>query len=143
MDWSENIPVDDDAFQYYERLGRVREFGQANLSQELPIQEVAKIAGLSPKYFTAFFRQHTGTCFRDWLASIRIDRARALLSERTRPVTEVAFLVGFRDVRTFQRTFKKLTGMTPRAFKKSVAPAVQPAADAAKTSRASGQFSST
>lgn len=110
------------AFDYYERLGRVRKHVESNLAEDLSILEISKVAGLSPKYFSAFFRQHTGTCFRDWLALIRVEQARRLLREKNHGVTRLAYSVGFRDVRTFQRAFKKVTGMTPRAYKKTVAP---------------------
>jgi two-component system response regulator YesN len=110
------------AFKYYDRLARVRAFVEANLEEELSLTKVSQIADLSPKYFSAFFRQHTGVRFGDWITGVRIGRARTLLTERNRSVTRVALAVGFKDVRTFQRAFKKVTGMTPRAFKKTVAP---------------------
>ena len=37
-------------------------------------------------------------------------------------ITEIAYAVGFRDLRTFERAFKRHTGQTPLSFKKSVAP---------------------
>lgn len=109
------------AFKYYEPLARVRQFAHTNLA-ELSLVTAAKVARLSPKYFSSFFKQHTGMGFRDWVTHLRVQRAKALLTERNRPVTRVALEVGFKDTRTFQRAFKKVTGMTPIAFKKSVAP---------------------
>lgn len=41
---------------------------------------------------------------------------------RTRPGEMRVSLAGFGDVRTFQRAFKRVTGLTPRSYKKSVAP---------------------
>ena len=111
-----------EVFTYYRRLGRVQRFIESHLSEDLSLFEVAKVAGLSPKYFSVFFRQHTGVCFRDWVAMIRVERAKSLFEEKNRPIARVAHSVGFNDVRTFQRSFKKVTGMTPRAYKKSVAP---------------------
>jgi len=111
-----------ESYDYYRRLGRVRDFVESHLTENLSLDEVAKVAGLSPKYFSAFFRRHTGTCFRDWLAEIRVERAQTLLSQKNHAVARVTFMVGFKDIRTFQRAFKKVTGTTPLAYKKSVAP---------------------
>lgn len=111
-----------EAFEYYTPLARVRKFVEANLEEDLSLTAASRIARLSPKYFSAFFKKHTGLRFRDWIAELRIQRAKVLLMEKNRAVTRVAFAVGFKDARTFQRAFKKVTGMTPIAFKKSVAP---------------------
>jgi len=110
------------AFEYYGRLARVQRFVEANLQEDLSLTAASRIAGLSPKYFSAFFKQHTGLCFRDWVTDVRIQQAKALLMEKNRALARVAAAVGFKDTRTFQRAFKRVTGMTPIGFKKSVAP---------------------
>jgi len=127
--WARTIPSSrsagppfEEAFDYYAPLARVRQFVQQNLEKDLSLAATSKIAKLSPKYFSAFFKQHTGLGFRDWITTLRVQRAKVLLKERNRPVTRVALAVGFRDTRTFQRAFKRVTGMTPIAYKKSVAP---------------------
>ena len=116
-----NSPIKE-AFEYYTPLARVRRFVEGNLDEDLSLTEASRIARLSPKYFSAFFKRHTGIHFRDWVTEVRIQRAKTLLAEKNRAIVQVAFAVGFKDVRTFQRSFKKVTGMTPIAFKRSVAP---------------------
>jgi hypothetical protein len=77
---------------------------------------------LEEKYFSAFFHRKTGICFRDWLAGRRVGRAIEILTQRDDTITNVAASVGFQDLGTFERSFKRLTGLTPRDFKRSVAP---------------------
>ena len=90
------------AFEYYDRLARVRAFVEANLEERLSLAKVSQVADLSPKYFSAFFRQHTGVRFGDWVTRVRIGRARSLLTERNRSVTRVALAVG-RGLKTTNR----------------------------------------
>jgi len=109
-------------FSYYPPLQRVREYVEQNLSEPISLREAASAAGLEEKYFSAFFHRKTGVCFRDWLAGRRVDRAIEILTERDDTITNVAASVGFQDLGTFERSFKRLTGLTPRDFKRSVAP---------------------
>lgn len=116
-------------FSYYPPLQRVREYVEQNLSEPISLREAASAAGLEEKYFSAFFHRKTGVCFRDWLAGRRVSRAIEILTQRDDTITRVAASVGFQDLGTFERSFKRLTGLTPREFKRSVAPeAVAPAA---------------
>ena len=110
------------AFIYYQRLRRVRDYVNQNYSDGISLRSAAKIASLEEKYFSAYFHQKTGICFKDWVAEVRVTHARAMMKSRAYNLTEIAFAVGFRDLRTFERVFKRRTGMTPRAFKNSVRP---------------------
>jgi AraC-like DNA-binding protein len=111
-------------FSYYLPLQRVREYVEKNLSEPISLRAAASAAGLEEKYFSAFFHRKTGVCFRDWLAARRVDRAIEILTQHDDTITNVAESVGFQDLRTFERSFKRLTGLTPREFKRSVAPEI-------------------
>ncbi len=110
------------AFRYYRRLARVERYAEEHPDEALPVKEAARIAGLSCKYFSAFFHTKVGVRYRDWSAHCHVERAKGLMTRRNCSITEVAWRSGFNDLRTFERTFKKHTGQTPRAFKKSVRP---------------------
>ena len=111
-----------DAFAYYARLQRVREYVEHHLSDDLSLGRVARVAGLERRYFSSFFHKKTGVRFTEWVTSCRIERAMHQLTKKNYAISNVAFAVGFQDVRTFQRAFKKLTGMTPRDYKRAVRP---------------------
>jgi AraC-like DNA-binding protein len=74
-------------------------------------------------YFSSFFHQKTGVRFIEWLHHVRVERAMGLLSRTDQRVTDVAYEVGFCDLRTFERAFKRETNLTPRDFKKRYIPA--------------------
>jgi len=111
-----------EAFTYYSRLARVKEYVEGTLDGDLSLTAVARVAGMERGCFSRFFRQKTGVRFSGWVASLRIRRAMDLMRSANRSITRVAYSVGFRDVRTFERAFKRDTTMTPSAFRKSVRP---------------------
>jgi YesN/AraC family two-component response regulator len=107
---------------YYRRLIKVNEFVQKNYSEKIKIDDVAKIANLERKYFSVYFKKNTGICFRDWLSWVRIQKAISLMEEHNYQITEISYSVGFSDLRTFERAFKKMTGYTPSSFKSRLKP---------------------
>jgi len=124
------------AFSYYPRLRKVSDYVRHHLAERIPLRTAAAVAGMEAKYFSSFFHLKTGVCFSDWLLRVRILRAMEMMRSRDDSLTSVAGAVGFNDSRTFQRGFKRHTAMTPRAFKKSVAPLVGPPhREASSTSR--------
>ena len=116
------LEIRSSAFSYYPVLKRVKDYVDLNLNQDISLGRVAGIAGLEEKYFSAFFREKAGIGFRSWLTQLRVERAEEMIRDHDRRITDVAFSVGFRDLRTFERAFKRHTGMTPRSYKASVKP---------------------
>lgn len=110
------------AFAYYPRLKRLKDHVDQHYDEELSLAVAARITGLEKKYFSTFFHEKTGVCFKDWLAHVRIARALEMLKAQDVSITRTAFAVGFQDLRTFERTFKRCTGMTPSAYKRKVRP---------------------
>ena len=110
----------DAIFVYYKRLAKVRNFVEENYQNRITLECAAGIAGLESKYFSAFFHKKTGICFRQWLSGYRVNQAITRIRAQNYSITEVAYLVGFQDLRTFERAFKSHVGMTPSRFKKSV-----------------------
>ena len=109
-------------FDYYPRLKRLREYVEQNYSEPISLKKAAGIAALESSYFSSYFRAKVGITFTDWLRQVRIRKAMELMKARDFSITHIAYEVGFGDLRTFERAFKQHTRMTPREFKKSVAP---------------------
>lgn len=118
----ESRSVNQSAFKYYRRLRRVRRYVYQNYSEPISLAQVADIAALEKKYFSTYFHAKTGICFRDWLTDVRIRHAMELMERDNQSITTIAQDVGYQDLRTFERAFKKWTGMSPRSFKKAVRP---------------------
>ena len=114
--------IDVRAFSYYRQLGRVKKHLEDRIDEWLSLKEAARIAGMAECHFSTFFREKTGVTFRSWTASIRIRQARELLRRRGGSITEVAYSVGYQDLRTFERAFKRFTGLTPSQWRRAVRP---------------------
>lgn len=111
-----------EAFDYYDRLSRVRDYVEKNFRESLPLARVAEIAGMGPNSFSTFFRRKVGVSFTRWLANYRVEKAKRILSTHDTPISHIAYEVGFHDIRTFQRAFKTYSGMTARSFKQGARP---------------------
>ncbi len=110
------------AFSYYDRLARLKRYVDEHYCEPISVTKGARIAALEVKYFSKFFHEKVGVYFREWLNHVRVARAMELMRTRNHTITDIAFAVGFRDLRTFERSFKKSTTRTPRSFKSSVRP---------------------
>lgn len=95
---------------------RVTEYIHANLDCDLSLKELAAIVQISSHYFSQLFKQSTGISPHQYVIQQRIKRAKELLSQRELTIAEVAKIVGFVDQSHFHRHFKRLVGITPKAF---------------------------
>lgn len=99
------------------KLQQVIDYIQANLDQDLSLTELATLAQMSPHYFSQLFKQSMGVPPHQYVIRCRIERAKELLVQRQFSIADVAKVVGFADQSHFHRHFKRLVGLTPRAFK--------------------------
>ena len=110
------------AFTYYARLQRVKEYVESDPARDLSLSAAARVAGMQSKCFSAFFREKTGLRYTDWVSQQRVHKAMDLIRNRNVVICRVAYEVGFRDLRTFQRAFKRWASLTPRQYKRLVRP---------------------
>lgn len=83
----------------------------------LPIASVAKKVGMSKERFRKVFRDMIGISPGQYGIRCRIDRARALLSDGTLTVSEVASQLGYPDIFSFAKQFKQITGLSPGKYR--------------------------
>jgi AraC family transcriptional regulator len=101
------------------RLRRAIEFMHDNYGRELALEEIASAAYLSEYHFARLFKQITGLTPHSYLANIRLERARKLLTETLLPINQIAVMVGYQSQSHFTKIFKAVTGITPGAFRES------------------------
>ncbi len=104
------------------RLKRLHQYVERSYSEPIPLGKAARIVALESSYFSSYFRAKVGITFTDWLRQVRVKKAMELMKAKDFTMTEVAEAVGFRDLRTLERAFKRYALKTPREFKKSVLP---------------------
>jgi AraC family transcriptional regulator len=83
----------------------------------LSLADLAAAADFSPFHFLRLFRRVTGTTPHRYLVGARLRLAARLLLDSHRPVTDIAYSVGFQDLSNFVRTFHRAIGASPRTFR--------------------------
>jgi len=97
-------------------------FLERHAASPLSLDAVAAEVGLSAFHFIRIFRGAIGVTPHQYLMRIRLLRAVALLRDTTLPVTDVAYEVGWGDLSTFNRTFRREIGCTPRELRRGRQP---------------------
>ncbi len=100
------------------QLRRITAFMNEHAHQDLALEELAALAGLSAKHFARAFRQSTGVPPHRWLIERRIERAKKLLITGDLGLAEIAVACGFADQSHFTAAFRRGMGVTPGAFRK-------------------------
>jgi AraC family transcriptional regulator len=101
------------------RLRRVIDYISDNYESDLSLTDLASEAGVSPYHFAREFKKSTGHAPHQYLIKLRVERARALLAESELPIVEVGLRAGFSSQSHFTRLFRRLIGVTPKAYRGS------------------------
>jgi AraC family transcriptional regulator len=99
------------------QLRRVLEFLEERLPQRVELADLAALAGLSQSHFSRAFKVSTGLAPCRWQLDARIRRAQILLTDTQASLDQIAEATGFADGVHFGRTFRKLKGTTPAAWR--------------------------
>jgi AraC family transcriptional regulator len=91
----------------------------ANAHEAIDVESLAGMFGLSPFHFLRIFARVLGVTPHQYLIRSRLRRAARLLACDARPITEVAFDVGFGDLSNFVRTFHRAAAVSPRGFRRA------------------------
>jgi AraC-like DNA-binding protein len=99
------------------RMDIIYQYVEKHYNNNPDVNQVAEKVNLSPAAFCRYFKKQTQKTFTDFINHYRVNEAKNLLLQ-DRSVTEACFAAGFEQLSYFNRTFKKLTGENPSAFKK-------------------------
>jgi AraC family transcriptional regulator len=91
----------------------------AHAREDVGLDETAREVGLSAFHFLRVFSSVIGVTPHQYLVRSRLRQAARLLAEGSKPITEVAYDVGFGDLSNFVRTFRRAAGASPRAFRRA------------------------
>jgi len=109
-------------FQYSpaeaERLNTIYQYILAHFTRPLSLEQVARIAHLSPNGFCRYFKSRIKKTFSRFLIEMRIGHACKLLAETDKPVAEICFECGFSNFSNFNRHFKDVAQRTPLSHRK-------------------------
>lgn len=103
-----------------EKILDAMQFVQANLHLHLSVTSLAERANQNTEYFSRSFEAHTGTRPHAYITEKRVERAQHMIGSTRLSYESIAELTGFKSLSNFSRTFKRVTGLSPRAYKQLI-----------------------
>ncbi|WP_180271121.1 helix-turn-helix domain-containing protein [Fredinandcohnia onubensis] len=99
---------------------RILEYVDNHFQNDISLNDVADWIGLSTTYISKVIKETTGKSYLEYVNSKRIERAKLLLASTNLTSKEIGFKVGFNNIQTFMRVFKKYEGITPGQYREKV-----------------------
>lgn len=110
-------PISTYSTQTSGRVPKLMHFIQQNFKEDITLQQAASVAGLQIHSFCRFFKSLTNRTFSDFLNEVRIGFACKLLQQSDLPVTQIALECGYTNISYFNRCFKKINKVSPKAYR--------------------------
>jgi AraC family transcriptional regulator len=103
--------------EIFERLVRAKDYIYSCYSNNISVEQVAQVACMNSFYFLRQFRKTFGVTPHQLLVTRRLEVAGRLLSTTDRPVTDICTEIGFGDLSSFGKLFRRRYGVSPSAFR--------------------------
>ncbi len=97
---------------------RVQEWIEAHPSQTIGLSRLAEISGLEIRTLSRRFKKVTGETPIEYLQQVRVDIARERLLSSRDTIDQILYQIGYDDSSSFRKLFKRLTGLSPAAYRK-------------------------
>lgn len=101
------------------RVNKVQQYIANHFNEEIRLNQLADLAGMTPVAFSRFFHQRTGRSLSDYIIEIRLGVASRMLIDTTKMVAEICYESGFNTLSNFNRLFRKFKGCTPSEFREN------------------------
>ena len=101
------------------RVLKVKNYIAKNYMDEIRLNTLADIAGMSPSAFSRFFKLHTGRNLSEYIIEMRLGYASRMLVDTAKSIAEISFQSGFNNLSNFNRIFKKKKGCSPSEFREN------------------------
>ncbi|WP_018620068.1 AraC family transcriptional regulator [Spirosoma luteum] len=102
-----------------DRMQLVHDYVLEHFPDELSLDRVADLAGMTSPAFCRYFKTRANKTFSEFVSEVRIGHACKLLMHGKLNITQISFESGFRTLSNFNRQFKDITGQTPSAYVKT------------------------
>ncbi|MBE5961131.1 MAG: helix-turn-helix domain-containing protein [Lachnospiraceae bacterium] len=100
----------------FDSIRKVLQHIEKHYEEEFMLEEAARMANMSPQYFSRIFKERTGNNYVEYLTKLRMKKAMEWFDCSNQNIQEVCYRVGYKDPNYFTRVFKKVNGMTPKQY---------------------------
>ena len=101
------------------RVLKVKNYIAKNYTEEIRLNTLADIAGMSPSAFSRFFKLRTGRNLSDYIIEQRLGYASRMLVDTSNSIAEICYACGFNNLSNFNRIFKKKKNCSPTEFREN------------------------
>jgi AraC-like DNA-binding protein/mannose-6-phosphate isomerase-like protein (cupin superfamily) len=109
--------LDNDATRSDQRLATVLAYLNHHYLENPSVSEAARLANLNVASFCRYFKRRTGKSFTSYTNTMRVSYARSLLMSSDMDITGICYECGFNNLSYFNRVFREITGLSPRAYR--------------------------
>lgn len=99
-------------------IRKAKEYIQQNYKSSLTLEEVGNHIGLNATYFSSIFKKECGINFIEYIMNVRMEKAKELLRETNLNISTICEEVGYVDLKSFTKCFKKNAGVKPNEYRK-------------------------
>lgn len=101
------------------RVRKIYEHINLHYKEEIRLEELAKLIGMTPVALSRFFKLRTGKTVSEYIIDIRLGSATRLLVDTTNSIAEICYDCGFNNLSNFNRIFKKRKECSPKEFREN------------------------
>ncbi|MBP5771051.1 MAG: helix-turn-helix domain-containing protein [Bacteroidaceae bacterium] len=101
------------------RVDKVQQYIASHFNEEIRLELLADIAGMTPVAFSRFFHQRTGRTLSEYIIDYRLGVASRMLIDTTKMIAEICYDCGFNTLSNFNRLFRKHKECTPTEFREN------------------------
>jgi AraC-like DNA-binding protein len=100
-------------------LNIVVDYIRTNINGDIALDDLAKVTGISPYYFSRLFRNSTGVSPYQYVVNLRLEQAAKLLRESNLSILDIGIIAGYENLSSFSTAFKKKFCVTPSGYRNS------------------------
>lgn len=103
-----------------DKIQQIKQYIAEHSHEDISLDALANKVGLSPIYISKMFKEKLGVNYIDFLTECRIEKAKKLLSDSEKSLKEITFEIGYHEPNYFSKVFKKMCGISPTEYRRTL-----------------------